>query len=62
MFIFMFSSLYLVDRPLIVQFAAKCAKDLADATEIIVPYVQHLCIVVAMMFIPIHFENICDLL
>lgn len=26
-----------VDRPLIVQFAAKCGKDLADATEMIVP-------------------------
>ena len=27
------------DRPLVVQFAANCAKDLADATEIIAPWV-----------------------
>ena len=27
------------DRPLIVQFAAKNAKELADATEVVVPYV-----------------------
>ena len=30
---------FIVDRPLIVQFAARCGKELADATEIIVPYV-----------------------
>ncbi|XP_028391331.1 tRNA-dihydrouridine(20a/20b) synthase [NAD(P)+]-like isoform X2 [Dendronephthya gigantea] len=28
----------LLDRPLTVQFAARCGKDLADATEIIVPF------------------------
>lgn len=28
----------LLDRPLVVQFAARCGKDLADATEMIVPF------------------------
>jgi hypothetical protein len=33
----MYNSFNVVDRPLIVQFAARCGKDLADATEMIVP-------------------------
>lgn len=37
-FTYDFHVFYLADRPLVVQFASKCAKDFADATELIVPF------------------------